>query len=209
MLSPRSFVLFVVCVSLLVVARLTGQSWPLTKVERSLGLLTVVQGSGNCTVFSINEQDGYWIGAKHCLFEGMDHLINGQPASVMYRDPSDDIAVLKGPQAPALRLAGPPERGSPLAVIGYPGGLPLVGVQAGVLSGLSVVYTLDEDRRPYVAITSTSGVSGMSGSPIVTPKGEVVSVLLFTICRNEQPICYVANGVSYQSVRRLMRMFGG
>ena len=181
----------------------------MSNVERSLGLLTVVAGTGNCTTFSINEDEGYWLTAKHCTFEGMDHQINQRAAVVMYRDAVDDLVVLKGPQAPALRLAGAPRPGTPLAIIGFPGGLPLTGVNVGVLSSLSTVFTMDDDQRPYVSLTGTAGVAGMSGSPIITTRGDVVSVYTFSICRNEQPMCYVASGVSYQTVRRVMQMFGG
>src|SRR5256885_98918 len=54
-----------------------------------------------CTVFSINEQQGYYMTAKHCVepdagqtFHATTAALN-QPAHVVYEDPNWDIAVVQ------------------------------------------------------------------------------------------------------------------
>jgi S1-C subfamily serine protease len=113
---------------------------------------------------------------------------------VLY-DPRTDVAVLhvQGPVGPPLALhQGALGRGAKGAILGYPGGGPLVVGGAGIRREMSAegrdvygrstvtrnVYELQADVRP-----------GNSGGPFVLPSGEVAGIV-FAASTTEQDVGY-------------------
>lgn len=113
----------------------------------------------------------------------VEDATGSHPTTVLYFDPSYDLAVMRvsGIDEPALTL-DPDDvaRGTQGAVLGYPGGGPFTVVPAGVMAdfeaegrdiygqGLTIrnVYEIQAVVRP-----------GNSGGPLVQPDGEVIGVV--------------------------------
>jgi S1-C subfamily serine protease len=98
------------------------------------------------------------------------------PAQATAFDPQNDIAVLQVPglTLPPLRLVDP-RRGTPVAIVGYPGNGPLDAVP-GRIGGTAAVFAADAYGRPTRrTVTSLSGNirHGDSGGPAVDASGAV------------------------------------
>ena len=110
-------------------------------------------------------------------------------------DPELDVALLRVPDllAPALQLAGDdPERGTPAAVLGYPGGGPLRIVAAAVADTYPAIgrdiYSTEHVRREIVEIRSDIE-RGNSGGPLMLPDGTVGGVV-FAEARTDDEVGY-------------------
>ena len=110
-------------------------------------------------------------------------------------DPELDVALLRVPDllAPALQLAGnAPKRGTPAAVLGYPGGGPLRIVSAAVADNYTArgrdIYATEYVRRDIVEIRSDID-RGNSGGPLVLPDGTVGGVV-FAEARTDDEVGY-------------------
>jgi uncharacterized membrane protein required for colicin V production len=111
-------------------------------------------------------------------------------------DPDLDVALLRVPDllAPALQLAGDaPKRGTPAAVLGYPGGGPLRIVAAAVADTYTArgrdIYSTEYVRREIVEIRSDID-RGNSGGPLMLPDGTVGGVV-FAEARTDDEVGYV------------------
>ena len=110
-------------------------------------------------------------------------------------DPELDVALLRVPDllAPALQLAGnAPKRGTPAAVLGYPGGGPLRIVAAAVADTYTArgrdIYATEYVRRDIVEIRSDID-RGNSGGPLMLPDGTVGGVV-FAEARTDDEVGY-------------------
>ena len=110
-------------------------------------------------------------------------------------DPDLDVALLRVPDllAPALQLAGSaPKRGTPAAVLGYPGGGPLRIVAAAVADNYTArgrdIYATEYVRRDIVEIRSDID-RGNSGGPLMLPDGTVGGVV-FAEARTDDEVGY-------------------
>ena len=110
-------------------------------------------------------------------------------------DPDLDVALLRVPDllAPALQLAGTaPKRGTPAAVLGYPGGGPLRIVAAAVADNYTArgrdIYATEYVRRDIVEIRSDID-RGNSGGPLMLPDGTVGGVV-FAEARTDDEVGY-------------------
>ena len=110
-------------------------------------------------------------------------------------DPELDVALLRVPDllAPALQLAGnAPKRGTPAAVLGYPGGGPLRIVAAAVADNYTArgrdIYATEFVRRDIVEIRSDID-RGNSGGPLMLPDGTVGGVV-FAEARTDDEVGY-------------------
>jgi hypothetical protein len=56
-------------------------------------IMKLVSDDGHCTAFSINQREGYWLTAAHCLGDVMS--INGETASAVKIDYEMDLLLVQ------------------------------------------------------------------------------------------------------------------
>ncbi len=142
---------------------------------------------------------GYVLTNAHVIAGGRAIVVNGPTgmydATPVLFDPELDVALLRVPDllAPALQLAGDdPERGTPAAVLGYPGGGPLRIVAAAVADSYSArgrdIYSTEYVLRDIIEIRSDIE-RGNSGGPLMLPDGTVGGVV-FAEARTDDEVGY-------------------
>lgn len=133
----------------------------------------------HCTTFSINEKQGIWATAAHCvedeheaLAADLDYRIAGQSASVLMWQHDWDLALLTGAKVERLKLGERPQVGDSVSVTGFPWGFPSLPTFWGRVASVSA-------RTPFgeKMLLDMAAAPGNSGSPVVDKDGEVVSVL--------------------------------
>lgn len=119
-------------------------------------------------------------GVQEPVVEALDgEVLSG---SIVYFDPTDDLAVIwvPGLSAAPLPVAGPLEPGTDAAVAGYPYGGPFASGAADVIS-VSVAFTsdiYDEAQVQRELYTLAADVrEGNSGGPLLTLEGAVAGVV--------------------------------
>ena len=144
--------------------------------------------------------DGYVVTNAHVV-AGMDEpLVSGAPdgdvpAVTILFDPDLDLAVLRVPQTPGPPLElvdGTVERGTAGAVIGYPGGGPLVGEPAAVrrtIEAIGLDIYGDGEVVRLVLVLQSDVRPGNSGGPFVLPDGRVGGVV-FASSTSENDLGY-------------------
>ena len=164
---------------------------------------TVRVAAGTCGLESTGSgfvvAPGYVLTNAHVIAGG--RTIRVKAATGMYDatpvvfDPELDVALLRVPDllAPALQLAGnDPERGTPAAVLGYPGGGPLRIVAAAIADTYPAIgrdiYSTERVRRDIVEIRSDIE-RGNSGGPLMLPDGTVGGVV-FAEARTDDEVGY-------------------
>jgi S1-C subfamily serine protease len=142
---------------------------------------------------------GYVLTNAHVIAGGRTIRVNGPTgtydATPVLFDPELDVALLRVPDliAPALQFArADPERGTPAAVLGYPGGGPLRIVAAAVADTYPAlgrdIYSSEHVRRDIVEIRSDIE-RGNSGGPLMLPDGTVGGVV-FAEARTDEDVGY-------------------
>ena len=134
-----------------------------------------------CTAFSINEDEDYWLTARHCaraaVEQGWGMYILGEEAVLVFESVgADDVAVLKAvTEAEELELAKKPLKvGDEVRISGFPYGLPRLVQVKGLLAAKSVPIG---PNAPISDILDITVAGGNSGSPVFNKKGEVVGLL--------------------------------
>lgn len=127
-----------------------------------------------------------------------------RPASVVYFDPVDDIAVLDVPglAAATLPTAATAAPGTNGAVQGYPFGGPFTSIPAGVLQvgTLAVQDIYGADPQPREVYTLASDVEpGNSGGPLLTTDGAVIG-LVFAKGADVENVGYASTMAELQPV---------
>jgi hypothetical protein len=133
-----------------------------------------LEGYGNvCTAFSINEKEGYWATADHCLFG--DEYIYGDKIEIVMEDPQADIAVIRGPRVKALEvMAEVSDPGTPVYKWGYGNGWTTGWDSEGTLTD----YLLFNRSVGHIVMIFDLLVQpGDSGSPILTYDNKVMSIV--------------------------------
>ena len=139
---------------------------------------------------------GYVLTNAHVIAGGRTIRVNGPTgtydATPVLFDPELDVALLRVPDllAPALQFAGEDaERGTPAAVLGYPGGGPLRIVAAAVADTYPAlgrdIYATEHVRRDIVEIRSDIE-RGNSGGPLMLPDGTVGGVVFAEARTNDE-----------------------
>ena len=186
--------------SLLLVALL----WSGCKLESDSVLPLQIAGREACTAFSINEANGFWLTAGHCvdaLLESGEPLsIRNSPVVVIFRAPLfDDLAVVQSAfKAPALVLAPhAPRVTNQVYVVGYPYGLGHLLHTQGVISGRMVPLGF---FYPPSDILDVTIAGGNSGSPVCLHNRTVVGMIWGSL-HDASPISVA---VPWETLKRLV-----
>lgn len=168
---------------------------PIPTAAKSLDSVQAIQHQGRtfCTVFSINEDLGYFASAGHCaiavLERGYDNItILGQPATIVMVARTFDVAVFQADvHVPALKLADRsvepcnpkrPELCEIVSIQGFPYGLPrLITVTGHVAARRVPILHPSYNRIMYSDILDITTAGGNSGSPVMNSHGEVIGIL--------------------------------
>ncbi len=148
-----------------------------------------------CTVWSINQSDGLWATAAHCVLSDTTppalepRMLHGKPVTVVFKNPENDLAVVKSPdRAPALKMGEAPRLGDKIAVFGFFWGGPSPTLFQGTIANLSLRGYMIYDMR---------GGPGHSGSPVTNVVGDVISVLQIGVAG-------MTGGATYESLTELL-----
>jgi uncharacterized membrane protein required for colicin V production len=145
-------------------------------------------------------RDGYLVTNAHVVAGASSVRVRATDgsvadATVVLFDPELDVAVLWAPNvdAPALRFTTrDPARGSSGAVLGFPGGGPLVVVSAGVTNAYDAtgrdIYGQSRVTRPILELRAAVE-RGDSGGPLVLEDGTVGGVI-FAESRTDPDVGY-------------------
>lgn len=178
--------------------------WPLTRTTLSVAKITYVE-AGNCTAFSINERQGYYMTAAHCLDQDNPTFLDKSPVAILAFEEDDDLAVIRARVSrPALPLATDPEPGTELAAIGF--GRRMVGPPM-ISHGVMLPPTLMPGWPPryYGRLLMTANILfGMSGGPLINRSGRVVSVVQ---CLGTDDYYMLACGADPKKFERLYKRF--
>lgn len=148
----------------------------------------------HCTIGYINAEQQYWLTAAHCVGEvdpnsdsgstriaARDYQVDGHLLNVELADFDADIAILQsadGYGIAPLRLAkSNPWWSNHVSMVGYPLGVgPLYS--EGYISNPHLQF---EGYAGWYAMYNMAGCPGNSGTPAVNARGEVFSVVQFTL----------------------------
>ena len=147
-----------------------------------------------CTTTSINQQQGYWLTAAHCIDEEV--FIEGERVNVIYKDQVLDLAVLRGKRAPALKLAKESlKQGDRVWMLGHPLGHEAPQLFRG--------YVSHPDSIGYMWFDM--GVcGGNSGSSVVNTNNEIVSVMQVGYGR---PCTVLAGGSPWRNLNKWVKRY--
>jgi S1-C subfamily serine protease len=105
------------------------------------------------------------------------------PATVVYFDPSHDLALLSAPELPIrpLPLAGAAQRGQQAVVIGYPSGGPQKVIGASIVLRTQPeapdIYARPQNARRDIYVLHARVRKGVSGGPVVDLRGRSLGVV--------------------------------
>jgi S1-C subfamily serine protease len=182
-----------------------AMSWPIDRLERSLGKLEIADGI--CTAFSIHQKRALFVTATHCLDAShvpTTTLNGGALVQIVEAIPGDSsLTVLKAAKGqPALRLGPPPLRGDEVLVLGF--STPPVLL---FFEGLHMADTAEVDDTTVQVVTAP-GLRGMSGGPIVDRKGRVVGVMMGGAQITPPVPTMVSFATHYQQLASIMAKYG-
>ena len=128
----------------------------------------------SCTGFSINQIHGYFLTAAHCVGTGL--TVDATPATTIIVDEALDIAlVMVDVHKPALKPASEPQKGDPVAAVGYGNDLSVSLFRTGVVSAPRILLSAEVPGEWLMV--STPFIQGMSGGPVVDAHGHLVSII--------------------------------
>ncbi len=170
-----------------------------------------------CTAFAIHRAARLWMTAAHCVTLSPDAAIDlpdesirlaDAPITPIFVDREMDLAIIRASTGgPAIRLGLPPAAGTPVTVIGYPGGLagpPVIHQFRGFVSAFGARFP-DRDRS-YTVFDVTS-CYGTSGSPILARAGRHWTVVSVVQIGAGAPCSGYVGGVPTPSLRTLHAYF--
>jgi len=152
------------------------------------------QGHTFCTVFSINEDQGYFATAGHCALNVLQNNVNGlvtilgSPATVEMISFNYDVAVFHADvHVPALKLAKQTvERCDPkkpaeceiISIQGFPYSLPGLITVTGRMAARNIPILHPSYKVVmYSDILDITTAGGNSGSPVMNSNGDVIGIL--------------------------------
>lgn len=145
-------------------------------------ILPLVQnGEGFCTAVSVNEADGLWLTAGHCIahidWNKGPVTLAGQGALPVYIAPADDLGLYQANQhGTAAKLAKKgPNVGEPIWVKGFPLGWPLLITTQGFLAAQRLQFL--DGSWPTSDVYDVTIAPGNSGSPVFNAHGELVGIV--------------------------------
>jgi hypothetical protein len=149
-------------------------------------LLTAI-GTEDCTAFSINQKERYYLTAAHCVdesdpFNPILYLFHSRIRQFNI-DRTLDLCVFKAAFGmPAFSFADtPPNSGDRVFVEGFFDESPFPTIFEGMYHSDGIVREPSVKQFVLRAIFEMQVNSGQSGSPILNQNGEVVSVAQLTI----------------------------
>lgn len=138
---------------------------------KSIQPLVYVTGVNSCTAFSVNQREGWWMTAGHCLREGQS--FEGSPIEVLAADEKLDLGVITGSHRPAFQLAiKQAEVGEDVTIIGFPFGSRDPLAMFGKVSSPNA--KINDEQSGAVQHVASGG--GASGSPVLDSAGRVICV---------------------------------
>lgn len=169
-----------------------GLAWTTQLSDGSLHYLN------HCTVFSVNKWKHLWITAGHCVKHPTDLQISHKPAAVLVLDEEKDMAILYTPflaEVNSLRIAErSPFVQEPVYIIGFP-----LGWDYSIrMEGKIIIRRTVINEKPYTLTTALISY-GVSGSPILTRRNEVIGIVQVGI--NCQRFCDVSGGSPYEEMK--------
>lgn len=140
---------------------------------KSVKQLIDPEGVGRCSAWSYGK--GIWITANHCVANPKLGL------KAFKQDKVADLAAIRGEKAPGLPIAAvEPTYLDHVYTIGYPGGQSYFFAFPARVVGVTrekINMSEGEAQEMELIWAIDSGLSGMSGSPVLNDAGQVVGVL--------------------------------
>ncbi len=155
-------------------------------------------GSNHCTISSINEKQGYWLTAAHCV-DGEPKLyeINGHRAWVIKKNPVLDLAILVTVDwtVPALKLSkDAPKPGDDIGMWGHPLGWDSLMFFKGYVANPSFTEPGVVEGVP-AALYGLIAAPGNSGSAVLNKHDEMIGCLQWAV--HTGSFAFVSGGVDY------------
>ncbi len=168
--------LLILFVAFILAPSLVSADWKLTIEKLVQSTVLIETSQGTCSGFVINEPEKLVLTAAHC-YDAAQMFIDGKPLTkVIDRDLKKDLIVVfvDGLDKPALPLGKEnPAVGDQVASYGYGHYLNVPLFRRHTVSASDVF--IDKDG-PHLRFDSAL-IAGMSGGPIVTEDGLVVSIV--------------------------------
>lgn len=175
------------------------------KVAQSVQALSW-DGDNHCTISSINEKEGYWLTAAHCV-EGEPKLydIAGHKANVIKKSPVLDLAIMVTPDwhVRAIKLSkDAPKYGDEIAMWGHPLGWKSLILFRGYIATPSFTEAGVIEGVPQVLYEMTAA-PGNSGSAVVNRHNEMIGCLQWAVVLTSS-FSFVTGGVDYPHFYQFM-----
>lgn len=179
-------------------------SWPLERVNESVGKLIGHPSGYQCTAFAISPTA--FITSAHCVQpDDTDIFVNEIRVFPKMVEPEPEgFAVLTGDRGlPPLKLGKRPKPGDQILLVGYGNGSP----KPMAFQGVFMTEMIEPGGKGPFSFMSPAGMAGMSGSPYVNEKGQVVSVH-FAGFTSDSIMFEVGLGVAYDRLAAIWGTYG-
>lgn len=142
-----------------------------------------VGGKPSCTAFSMSEDGTAWVTAAHCYTSCPDceFTIQGTHLARGYMVRGWDVVVFVGPESDGAFVLGlAPAIGDEVHTSGF-GGIGAAMTETllhlyGKVAAFGVQFPRTSSWEQGMTITTTGGLSGLSGSPAFNAAGEVIGL---------------------------------
>ena len=132
-----------------------------------------------CTGFSINEEQGYFITAYHCLNNGtvVGLKVDNESARLLWASLDLDATVLATQlHRPSLRPRTQAKKGQLIGVLGFGYGLADTIFKSGFIAHPSIPFGVPTQPENWLMVDSPF-IAGMSGAPIFNESGDVIALV--------------------------------